>query len=143
MSEKEPPQTYRGMMVKQEGDSRSRLGDPLIEVNPKHLDARTRLPSIMAMATLATLSKYASKDDFYSHPSGAKFHIRTLSGLMDCWEFQYEAKAPSLDGKSRDEYVKVASFIAVGQGDESGILTSSLLNEGSKNLGGKSSKTQK
>jgi hypothetical protein len=69
--------------------------------------------------------------------------MRTLSGLMDCFEFQYEAKANSLDSKSKEEYVRVASFIAVGQSDESGVLTQSLLNEGAKNLGGKASKTNK
>ncbi len=138
------PQNYRAMMVRQEGDSRSHLGEPLITINQKNLDARTRIPNVFAMATLSMMSAWLAKDRQYKHPSGATFNTRTLTGLMDCWEFNYKGKAISLDGKAREEYTKVASFIAVGQGDESGALTTSLLNEGAKQLGnaGKSAKAK-
>jgi hypothetical protein len=144
MSQEPPqPQSYRGMMVKQEGDARSHLGEPLITIDKKHIDARTRTASVFAMATLVTMSAWVSKNRNYEHPSGFKADTKTLSGLMDCWEFNYKAKAISLDGKGREEYTKVASFIAVGSSDESGVLTQSLLNEGAKQMGGgKASKTK-
>ena len=131
-------------MMRQEGDARSRLGDPLITINPKDIDAQTRIPSIFTMATLAMMAKWTNKITETSYPERVKdqFNTKTLAGIMDTWEYEYKKKAISLDGKGREEYVRVASFVAVGQGDESGVLTQSLLNEGAKNLGGKTAKTK-
>jgi hypothetical protein len=134
--------SYREMMEAQGGDHRGHLGDPLIEVDPKHLHARTRHHGTFSIATLSTMAAWVGKEKKITNPQGVKFDLGTLGGLMDYWLFNYEAVAPSLDGKSREEYVRVASFIAVGQGDESGVLTTNLLNEGSKNLSGKASKTK-
>ena len=131
--------------MRQEGDARSHLGDPLITINPKNIDAQTRVPAVFTMATLAMMAKWVSKEPMTNYPERGKdqFSAKTLSGIMDIWEYEYKKKAISLDGKARGEYVDVARFVAVGQGDESGVLTQSLLNEGSKNLGGKAQKAQK
>lgn len=131
-------------MRRQEGESRTQLGEPLIKVDPKHIDGRTRLPSILPMAVLTTMAGWIGKEKSnIAHPSGISFNLETGRGILDYFLFNYKAQAPSLDGKSREEYVKVASFIAVGQGDESGTLTQNLLNEGNKNLQGGSGKRAK
>jgi hypothetical protein len=130
-------------MVRQEGDARSHLGEPVITIDPRHIDARTRHQGTIALATLSTVSAWVSRNKSYEHPSGFKAQTNTLAGIMDIWEFNYKAKAMSLDGKNLELYSKIASFIAVGSGDESGVLTQSLLNEGAKQMGGgKASKTK-
>jgi hypothetical protein len=146
MSAPSPEPNYRAMMMRQDTDARSHLGDPLISINPKNIDAQTRVPNVFSMATLAMMAKWTNKEPKTDYPERGKdnqFNTKTLAGIMDTWEYEYKKKAISLDGKSREEYVKVASFVAVGQGDETGVLTQSLLNEGSKNLGqGKATKTK-
>jgi hypothetical protein len=141
-AEDKPPTSYRAMMVRQEGDARSHLGEPVITIDPRHIDARTRHQGTMALATLSTISAWVSKKKTYKHPSNFESNTNTLTGILDIWEFNYKAKAMSLDGKNLELYSKIASFIAVGSGDESGVLTSNLLNEGAKNLGGKTAKTK-
>jgi hypothetical protein len=139
MSEK--PETIRGLMRAVGGSRKDTLGEPLITINPRDIDAQTRVPAVFTMATLAMMAKWVSKDPITNYPERGKdqFSAKTLSGLMDIWEYEYKKKAISLDGKAREEYVKVASFIAVGT-DESGSAVTNLLEEGSKKLNQKDQK---
>ena len=116
------------------GSDRDHLGEPLITVDPKNLHARTRIPSVFAMATHSTLAKYLDKEKSIINNQGVKFNMASLASVMDCWQFEYEALAPSLDGGARKEYVDVSKLAAIGSADESGALASSVLNEGAKNL---------
>ena len=132
-------------MMKPIGGSRKdALGEPLITINPRDIDAQTRVPAVFTMATLAMMAKWVGKEKYTNYPERGlddkhQFNVRTLSGIMDTWEYEYKKKAISLDGKARDEYVKVASFIAVGA-DESGTAVTNLLEEGSKKLNQKDQK---
>ncbi|MDE1854547.1 MAG: hypothetical protein KGI38_12495 [Thaumarchaeota archaeon] len=135
------PESIRSMMKPIGGSRKDQLGEPLITINPRDIDAQTRVPAVFTMATLAMMAKWVSKDPTTNYPERGKdqFNAKTLSGIMDIWEYEYKKKAISLDGKARDEYVKVASFIAVGA-DESGTAVTNLLEEGSKKLNQKDQK---
>ncbi len=132
--------TIRSMMVPVGGSDRMELGLPLISTEARHLHARTRLPTIFNMSVHSLLTASASDKETATVPySKEPFKIKTLSGRMSYWASEYEAMAPSLDGKAREEYVKVASLAAIGQ-DESGQIATGLLEEGSKKLGQKDKK---
>lgn len=133
--------TYRGMMENVPGSGKEHFADALSTVDAKHLHARSRVPAIFAMATHNTLGIYVRKDKDFVNQQGVAFNMRTLSGLMGCWDFEYEAVSISLDGKGREEVRDVLKLAAIGSADESGALATSVLNEGAKNLSGKSSKT--
>jgi hypothetical protein len=138
----ETKETIRGLMRAVGGSRKDALGEPLITINPRDIDAQTRVPAVFTMATLAMMAKWVSKapeTDYPERGPKSQFNAKTLSGLMDIWEYEYKKKAISLDGKAREEYVKVASFIAVGT-DESGSAVTNLLEEGSKKLNQKDQK---
>ena len=135
-------ESVRSMMKPVGGSRKDQLGEPLITINPRDIDAQTRVPAVFTMATLAMMAKWVGRETYTNYPERGKdgqFNVRTLSGIMDTWEYEYKKKAISLDGKARDEYVKVASFIAVGA-DESGSAVTNLLEEGSKKLNTKEQK---
>lgn len=144
MSEKEPekekslnpPGGYRAGMEREEAGQKGALGQPLITINPKDIDAQTRIPSIMAMATHSTVAAWASGEETFKTVEGVPFEIDTISGLMSLWEFEYKKKAISLDGKARQEYVDVSKLEAIGPSEDS-MLAQSVLNEGAKQLSNK------
>jgi hypothetical protein len=141
-----PPQqpekkTYRGMMESVPGSGKEHFADALSTVDAKNLHARARIPAVFAMATHNTLGPYVRKERGFTNNQNVQFNMATLSGLMACWDFEYEAISISLDGKGREEVRDVLKLAAIGSADESGALATSVLNEGSKNLSGKSSKT--
>lgn len=123
-------------MERDDSSARGHLAEPLITINPKDIDAQTRIPSVIAMATHATVAAWTSNEDNFKTVEGVNFEIRTVSGSMGLWEFEYKKKAESLDGKARDEYVRLGSLEAIGPSEDS-QLAQSVLNEGAKNLSGK------
>ncbi len=141
MSQPQPEKkSYRSMMQPTAGSDRYHLGEPLITVSPKDLHARTRLPNIFNMAVYSLVGAAASKERIIENPQGVKFDMHTLSGRIAYLMFEYEAMAPSLDGKARDQYVDVSKLAAIGGSDEQGQIASSVLNEGAKNLTSKEKK---
>lgn len=140
MSQQEPKKDIRSMMQPVGGSDRYHLGEPLITVDPKNLHARTKLTSIFTMSVHSTLTKFLGKDKLVKNNQNVVFDMSTLGGVMDYWQFEYEAMAPSLDGGAREQYVKVSQLAAIGGSDDSGQLATSVLNEGSKNLSGKDNK---
>lgn len=136
---KQEPQSgvYRRILTDVPGSGRQHIADPLSKVDPKHLHVRTRIPTIFNMAVHSTLGKYLRKEKTYQNPQGEVFNMGTLSGLMDCFQFEYEALAPSLDGKGREEVTKVLQLAAIGNQEDSGLLANNILNEGAKNVAAK------
>ena len=133
----DPPQGYRSAMEREDTSSRGALGTPLITINPKDLDAQTRVPSVMALATHAVIAAVATGEDTFKTKEGVSFNIETLGGTMGLFEFEYEKKAISADGgKGRQEYIEVSKLEALGPNEDSS-LAQSVLNEGAKNLTGK------
>jgi hypothetical protein len=130
-------------MEKEDSDKQGHLAQILLTINPKDIDAQTRIPSVMAMATHETLAAAVKTDiDKAGNPTvttihktkeGVEFQIKTLSGIMSLWEFSYEKKAISLDGKSREEGRDVMKLEAIGPQEDS-TLAQSFLNEGAKQL---------
>lgn len=137
MSASKDPKTYREGMEREDAASRGHLGEAFLTIDPKNIDAQTRIPSIIAMATHETVAAWSTEKDEHITKEGVKFPINTLSGLMALWEFSYEKKAISLDGKSRKEAENVMKLEAIGPQDDSG-LAQSVLNEGNKQLPTKS-----
>lgn len=135
MSTKDPP-SYRKSMEREEGVYKGHLAEQLITINPKDIDAQTRIPSVIAMATHETMTGWAQGEPEFTTKEGEKFRVDTLSGLMSLWEFSYEKKAISLDGKAREEARDVMKLEAIGPTDDS-MLAQSVLNEGNKQIGGK------
>jgi hypothetical protein len=127
-----PKKSMREVMSPVESSDRYHLGAPLIEVDPKHLHARTRLPSIFNMAVHSLVAKAVQREDAVTNPQGQIFHMKTLAGRMEMFQFEYEAMAPSLEGKARAEYVEVSKLAAIGSADEQGVIATSVLSEGSK-----------
>ena len=140
---KKDPPSYREGMEKMDSAARGHLGEAFLTVDPKNIDAQTRIPSVIAMATHETMGAWAKTgfDDLgnpvpyteHTTKEGVKFRTDTLSGLMGLWEFSYEKKAISLDSKSREEARDVMKLEAIGPQEDSGIAQS-VLNEGSKQL---------
>jgi hypothetical protein len=96
------------------------------------------------MATHATVSAWASPEGqgkegnkdtsgIWTTIEGVKFNMRTLSGRMSLWEYEYKKKSIGLDGKARGEYVDVSKLEAIGPAEDS-MLAQSILNEGNKQL---------
>lgn len=141
MQPSQKPVSYRSTLTPVEGSGKEHFADVLSTVDPKHLHARARIPSIFNMAVHSTLGAYVRKEKTYQNLQGVSFHMGTVAGLMGCFHFEYEAESISLDGKGRGEVVDVLKLAAIGSQDETGAIASSVLNEGSKNLTGKSSKT--
>jgi hypothetical protein len=127
------PPSYRSAMEKEDAAHRGALGEVFLTIDPKNIDAQTRIPSIMAMATHETLSAAVTGEDSYTTKEGQSFRVSTISGLMSLWEFSYEKKAISLDGKARAEAESVMKLEAIGPQEDS-VLAQSVLNEGSKQL---------
>jgi hypothetical protein len=82
----------------QERDPRFTIAEPLI-TSDKNMEAKTRLPHILAMTAMDLYKKWAqgeltSLDELldYTFPSG---------GFGD----RFRINAPNLDGKAREEYV--------------------------------------
>lgn len=130
-------------MEKQDTALRGHLGEAFLTIDPKNIDAQTRIPSVIAMATHETMAAWAKTGfDQEGNPvpytehitkEGVKFRTDTMSGIMGLWEFSYEKKAISLDSKSREEARDVMKLEAIGPQEDSGIAQS-VLNEGSKQL---------
>ena len=136
----EPRRDYRSMMVPVSGSDKTHFADALSTVDPKHPPARTRTISPFATATLKLVSVSSSKEAGHINPHGVKFDIHTVAGRMDYWQFEYDSYQISNDGQGRKEVVDVLKLAAIGGGEESGQLATSVLNEGSKNLSGKDKK---
>lgn len=132
----DPPQGYAAGMQKDEGQTRGHLGEIFLTIDPKNIDAQSRLPSVIAMATHETVRAWASGEKEYTTREGVKFQIDTLAGIMGTWEFAYGKKSIGLDGKARQEAENVMKLEAIGPQDDS-ILAQSVLNEGAKNLSSK------
>ncbi len=128
------------MMSPVAGSDRYHLGEPLITVSPKDLHARTRLPTVFNMSVHSLLQASLEKKSIVKNVHGVEFEMNTLAGRMAYWDFEYEAMAPSLDGKARQEYVDVSKLAAIGGSDEQGQIAASVLNEGAKNLTSKEKK---
>jgi hypothetical protein len=135
----DPPQGYRAAMEREEGTSKGALGQPLITIDPIHLDAQARIPSVMAMATHATVAAWASGAPEWTTLQKEKFDMRTLAGRMGLWESEYKKKSIGLDGEARDEYVDVSKLEAIGPQDDS-MIAQNVLNEGSKQMNQKGKK---
>ena len=133
MSSTKEPKSYREGMERIDTAGRGHLAEPLITINPKDIDAQTRIPSVIAMATHETLSAALTGEEEFATKENVKFKVNTASGLMALWEFSYEKKAISLDGKARQEYVDVSKLEAIGPSEDSSIAQS-VLNEGAKVL---------
>ena len=132
----DPPQGYAAGMQKEDYTSRGALGQPLITINPKDLDAQARIQSIIGTATHSTVAAWATEKEEWVTVEGVKFPINTLSGIMSLWEYEYKKKSIALDGKARQEYVDVSKLEAIGPSEDS-MLAQSVLNEGAKNLSSK------
>lgn len=132
MSTKDPP-SYRAGMERVEASARGHLGEVFLTIDKKNIDAQTRIPSVIAMATHETLSAALTQEDAFVTKEGVSFKVQTASGLMSLWEFSYEKKAISLDGKARQEAENVMKLEAIGPQEDSG-LAQSVLNEGAKVL---------
>lgn len=129
----DPPGGYRAGMEREDTTSRGALGQPLITINPKDLDAQARIPSVMALATHSTIAAWSSGESKWRTVEGVEFEIETLSGTMGLWEFEYKKKSEGLDGKARQEYVDVSKLEALGPNEDSS-MAQSVLNEGAKQL---------
>jgi hypothetical protein len=108
------------MMEPVPGDTAYRRGEILLSASEKDLDARTRLPSVLPIAVYTTLTHYVEAKK-----------PKNLADLMGDFEYNYKAKAISLDGKARQEYVDLEKFEAIGGQDDSD-LAMLMLNEGNK-----------
>lgn len=106
-----------------EGNSLSTIGQPLIEINEKNLDATARNPSISHWATLRTFA-------LQNGPNRKK----TPGEVMDFWENAWQKISIGYDGKARTEYGKFANLAAAGGGTlaYNDAQMQSLLNEGSR-----------
>lgn len=141
MSQLQKPTTYRDSFESIPGSGKQNFADALSTVDPKNLHARARIPAVFAMATHNMVGHAVRKEKTFTNDQGVTFDMRTLAGRMADWDFEYEAESISKDGKGREEVRDVLKLAAIGSADESGALATSVLNEGSKNLSGKSSKT--
>jgi hypothetical protein len=129
-------------MVPSVGSGREHIAEPLSTIVPEHLHVRTILPTIFNMAVHSVLAKAVRRERYYTNPQKITFDMHSLAGRMECFDFEYEAMAPSLDGKGRQQVTDVLKLAAINAGDESGIVATTVLNEGAKNLSGKGSKTK-
>ncbi len=118
--QQQQPKSVRQMMDPVPGDISYRRGEILLSADKKDLDARTRLPSVLPLAVYTTLTYYVEAKQ-----------PKNLAILMDHFEYNYKAKAISLDGKGRAEYVDLEKFESLGGQDDSD-LAMALLNEGNK-----------
>ena len=136
MSSTKEPKSYREGMVRIDTPGRGHLGEVFLTIDKKNIDAQTRIPSVIAMATHETVSAALTQEEDFLTKEGVSFKVQTASGLMSLWEFSYEKKAISLDGKARQEAENVMKLEAIGPQEDSG-LAQSVLNEGAKQLTGK------
>ena len=107
------------MSVK-EGEKITSLGAPLIEINPKNLDATARNPSITQMAVLHVFAIQTSKD-----------RVKGVKEVMEGVEEQVQRKSIGYKGKAREEYGKFANLAAAGGGPlgENAAIMQPLLSE--------------
>ena len=105
------------------------LGQPLIEINLKNLDATARNPSVAHMATLRTFAKQNSKD-----------RHKSVTELMNGWEQAEQALSIGYQGKAREEYGRFANLAAAGGGPLGGneAIMQPLLNESGAKTAAKS-----
>lgn len=108
------------MMEAVPGETTYRRGEILLSADEKDLDMRTILPSVLPIAVYTTLTSYVEAKE-----------PKNLSKLMSKFEYNYKAKAPSLGGRARDQYVELEKFESIGGQDDSDLALA-LLNEGNK-----------
>ena len=102
----------------------SSLGEPLIKIDPANLDATARNPSVMHMAVLRTFAVQTSREK-----------VKSVKGVMDSVEQNYQKISIGYQGKAREEYGKFANLAAAGGGplaDNAAIMQPLLSESGSK-----------